>query len=651
MIQFFTEYNSSTGVIFMNRKILALSFMFLAAAFPVDAQAVSEGYDVVIAGGGTGGTAAAIQAAKMGMNVLIVEPTNMLGGQATASGVSTMDDLSGQSSGLYREFMERVEDYYSARGKAVTTCYWDAQNKAFEPKIGSKILADMARGEDAPDILFKSKVIGVGTEEVISVSSENMTSGKRVNSVIIQTPDGKINVTCKILIDATEYGDVIPLAGAEYRAGNSISPAIDSNAMIQDITWVAVMRKYPNGVPSYLKPKTPLPGYDFARLNYQEYVTKDGGTFKGTYPVEQPVNFATHNAYRGLPDSFLPGNFSSESGEWEDCTKTSVNWGNDFPGQVQWGNKYGLPAAYLENPTIRARLERDALIKTLHFVYYVQNELGESWSVDEDEYNELPEAAQDLPDEWQEIARHLPPIPYVRESRRIVGEHTLTSEELYRNSLSYQNGNHNHEFSNAIAIGRYPLDLHHARFDSDMDMGEKEEYMISRNPVGNFQVPMDILIPRSVDGFIAAEKNISASRLTAGSLRLQPLTMMTGQAAGALAALAVLGDVQPREVKAIRVQRALLDAGVDLSLCKYVDVPSESKYYRSVQLSNLYGLFEPMKWPENGEPGLFGVDELLTSGDIARIKEHAKVFLPALNENMTRGEAADIAVRAMEKAK
>ena len=177
----------------MYRKIFAMVFVILALTLPAHAQALSEGYDVVIAGGGTGGTAAAIQAAKMGMNVLIVEPTNMLGGQATASGVSTMDDLSGQTSGLYREFMERVEEYYSARGKAITTCYWDAQNKAFEPKTGSKILADMARGEDAPDILFKSKVIGVGTEEVISVSSENMTSGKKVNSVIIQTPNGKIN--------------------------------------------------------------------------------------------------------------------------------------------------------------------------------------------------------------------------------------------------------------------------------------------------------------------------------------------------------------------------------------------------------------------------------------------------------------------------
>ncbi|MBQ7221247.1 MAG: FAD-dependent oxidoreductase [Synergistaceae bacterium] len=633
----------------MYRKLFAALFTLLALAFSAHAQALRDDYDVVVAGGGTGGTAAAIQASRMGMNVLVVESTGMLGGQATAAGVSTMDDLSGQMSGLYREFMERVEEYYASRGKSITTCYWDAQNKAFEPRIGSRILADMARGEDAPDILYRSRVVGVGTEDVIAVSSGNMSSGKRVNSVIIQTPQGKINIACKVLIDATEYGDVIPMTGAAYRAGNSVTPNISNDAMIQDITWTAIMRKYPDGVPPHLKPRTPLPSYDLAKFNYREYVTRDGATFKGVYPVEQPVNFAAHNAYRGLPDTFLPGNFTSDSGNWDECTKTSVNWGNDYPGQYMWGKKYGLPVAYLEDAELRARVERDALIKTLHFIYYVQNELGESWSVDEDEYNELPEAAKDLPDEWKEIARHMPPIPYVRESRRIVGDRTLTSEELFRNSQSYRDGNHNNEFSNAIAIGRYSLDLHHAREDSDMDMDEKEEYMTSRFPAGNFQVPLDVLIPQNVDGFLAAEKNISVSRLAAGALRLQPITMMTGQAAGALAALSVLGDTQPREVKAIRVQSVLLDAGVDLSLCRYIDVPGEHKYYASVQLANLYGLLEPLSYPGENEAGEFGIDELVTSGDIARLRERAKVAVPSLTENMTRGEAVDLAVKAMEK--
>ncbi len=545
----------------MYKKILLSSLLLLLLSSASSyAQSIRDDYDIIIAGGGTGGISAAIQASRMGVNVLVVEPTSWLGGQATAAGVSTMDDLSGQMSGLYLEFMTRIGEYYTSRGKDIKTCYWDYFEDAFEPSIGHKILSDMARGEDAPDILYRSEVVGVGTESVISVRGDDVFDGLKINSAIIRTPEGMRNITCRIIIDATEYGDILPLAGADYRAGNSITPGINPDAMIQDITWVAVIRKYPNGIPERLKPKTPLPGYDRAKWNYEQFVARDGGTFTGEFPVKLPVNFITHNAYRGIPDSFSTGSYTSKPEDWEKITKTGVNWGNDYPGSDRWRSRYGLPAAYLEDRTLRARIERDALIKTLHFIYYMQNELGESWSVDENEYNELPEAAKDLPEEWKEIARHLPPIPYVRESRRIAGIHTLTSEELFRNSQ----GN---EIPNAIAIGRYNLDLHHASEESDTehDLGEKAEYARTHAPKGNFQVPLDILIPAKVDGLIAAEKNLSMSRLVAGALRLQPITMMTGQAAGVLAALSVQGNIQPREVKVERVQQELRKAGVKLS--------------------------------------------------------------------------------------
>lgn len=544
----------------MHKKLLTL-LLFTLTITTAHAEAIRSDYDIIIAGGGMGGISAAIQASRMEMNVLLVEPTSWLGGQATAAGVSTMDDLSGEKSGLYQEFMGRVEEYYTARGKEIKTCYWDYFEDAFEPSVGHKILSDMARGEDAPDILYRSEVIAVGTENVISVNGDSITEGRRVNSAIIRTPGGLHSITCRVLIDATEYGDILPLAGADYRAGNSITPNINNDAMIQDITWTAVIRKYPGGVPSHLRPASPLPGYDRAKWDYEHYVTRDGGTFTGDFPVKLPVNFITHNAYRGIPDSFSIANYSSKPEDWANITKTGVNWGNDYPGSERWKGKYGLPVSYLEDREQRARIERDALIKTLHFIYYMQNELGESWSVDENEYNELPDAAKDLPAEWQEIARHLPPIPYVRESRRIVGVHTLTSEELFRNSQGQ-------EIPNAIALGQYNLDLHHASEQSDMeqDLGEKAEYARTHSPKGKFQIPLDILIPAKVDGLIAAEKNLSMSRLVAGALRLQPVCMMTGQAAGVLAALSVKGNIQPREVRVADVQRELRKAGVNFSL-------------------------------------------------------------------------------------
>ncbi|MBQ3455109.1 MAG: FAD-dependent oxidoreductase, partial [Synergistaceae bacterium] len=370
--------------------------------------------------------------------------------------------------------------------------------------------------------------------------------------------------------------------------------------------------------------------------------------------------------------------FDATQENWPSISKCSVNWANDFPGQNKLGEKYGLPVSYLEDRNLRARLERDALIKTLHFIYYMQNELGESWSVDENEYGELQEAAKDLPDEWKIIARHLPPVPYVRESRRGVGNHTLISQELFNNSLSYKDGRGNHEFQDAIAIGCYHLDLHHTDIESDMesDIGEKQAYIEQHRPHGNFQVPMKILIPRNVDGLILAEKNLSMSRLVSGALRLQPITMMTGQAAGALAAIAVSRNLQPRNVKAVHVQSALIDAGVKLSLCEYSDVPQSHKYYKAVQLANLYGLLEPEKLPEmvsydvgyditfmldnpevanaiaeGKDKGRFGVDEILSNNDreslIARVKGLTGQEFTLKEGNITKGEAADIAMKAI----
>ena len=325
--------------IFLSALILTLTFS------PSQAQELRDNYDIIIAGAGTGGISAAIQAASMGVDVLVVEPSGMIGGQAIAAGVANMDDLSSQRSGIYADFISRVEEYYSARGKSIGTSYWDPRNLAFEPHIGRMILQEMARGEDAPDILYRSEIVAVGREEVISVNGDNVSGLPRISSVIIRTPDGMRNITCKVLIDATEYGDILPLAGADYMAGNSATPSINPAAMIQDITWTAVIRKYPGGVPGHLRPKSPLPGYDMARVNYANYVAKDGFTFKGQYPVKLPVDFITHNVYRGLPDSFTPGNFDATPENWPNISKCSVNWGNDFPGQQKLGDKYGLPVS------------------------------------------------------------------------------------------------------------------------------------------------------------------------------------------------------------------------------------------------------------------------------------------------------------------
>ena len=96
-----------------------------------DAAPMPLAYDVVVVGAGTGGVAAAIQAARMGMRVALIEETDWVGGQATAGGVSTMDanrQARQWESGIYAEFITRAVAHYAKMGKSVGTCYFSADD-------------------------------------------------------------------------------------------------------------------------------------------------------------------------------------------------------------------------------------------------------------------------------------------------------------------------------------------------------------------------------------------------------------------------------------------------------------------------------------------------------------------------------------------
>ncbi len=109
-------------------------------------------------------------------------------------------------------------------------------------------------------------------------------------------------------------------------------------------------------------------------------------------------------------------------------------------------------------------------------------------------------------------------------------------------------------------MGDYFMDIDHG--------GTGEDFEHDLDPVkppregGPFQVPFEVFVPEKIDGLVLAEKNISQSRIVNGATRLQPSTMLMGQAAGAIAAMAVIDGVQPRQLNPIHVQAVLLEAGL-----------------------------------------------------------------------------------------
>jgi hypothetical protein len=528
-------------------------------------------YDVVIAGAGTGGTSAAIQAARLGANVALLDETDWIGGQMAAAAVGSMDEGtafgSTPPSGIYAEFMHRMAVFYNAHGKTVGTCYYEVSSHCYDPsairQILNEMIADVNSGKDNKthghiDLYLQDRVVRV------------LTTGQLVTGVV--TAQNR-TLHSKILIDATEYGDVIPLTPARYRMSYTIGQ--DKQALCtQFITWTTVIRKYPLGVPPELQTHNPPPNYEHWAAKFRSELRLDGNENK-----KVPVNFAGHNGYRAFPDLANPVNYNAL--QREQITRTGVNWFNDFPVTTE-----------IFDRDKRKHIICQAKLKTLANVYYIQHEMKEPlWSVANDEgfdsaYNKQ-NSCPEIPEEYKALEYNMPPSPYIRESIRIIGEYTLTAGDIKREgnwSKSIRS------FPDAIAVGDYADDLHGCNIQADL---EQDLENISDQPggfkMGPFQVPLRSLIPEKVDGLLAAEKNISQTRLTNGATRLQPITMLTGEAVGTLAGLAVAEHVQPRLVAAEDVQATLVQFGSILIREHVRDLTLGSKAWQAAQFAAVRG--------------------------------------------------------------
>jgi hypothetical protein len=542
--------------------ILASPLGVCGATVAADAQ----GYDIVIAGAGTGGVSAAIQAARMGANVALLEESDWIGGQMSAAAVSTMDEGNNLTppSGLYREFLARMDAHYIALHKSVGTCYWQSGTHCFEPSATRSILNEMIAETNTGRGAKKSGHITLLLQDRVT---RVLTSGGTVTGVVTQK--GK-TLQSKVLIDATEYGDVLPLTPARYRSGHSIGP--NHQDCTQDLTYTMVIKKYPGGVPSGLMMQHTPPEYDKYLPTLRAQWRPDGND----KTRKLPVNFAVHNAYRGLPDSSNPELYVAT--ESKQITRTVLNWFNDFQTNTD-----------IFDRSQRKLILCGAKLKTLANLYYLQHEMGETlWSVANDEgydteLNRKDNSCPNIPAEFKAIENNFPALPYIRESNRLIGEYTLTGGDVRREK---QGGISVIGFHDSIAVGDYADDLHACNAPGDMEI--ELEHLSDRAPgfrSGPFEVPLRSLIPEKVDGLLAAEKNISESRLANGATRLQPITMLTGQAAGTLAALAVEKGVQPRAVPAGQVQIALLKSGSILARKPMPDLPMGTRLWQAAQFA------------------------------------------------------------------
>ena len=182
---------------------------------------VEEGYDLVVAGGGPAGSAAAICAARLGARVLLVEATGCLGGTGTSGLVTAFDPMANGERMLVGGFMrELVEAMYERGALAphVTPDFWRTRFHCWTPfrAEGLKLLLDELVTEAGVEVRFFTRVIDA------DVDAQEGT----VRGVIVNNVEGYRYIRAKTFVDATGDAVLTDLCGAPTREAGRDTPNI-----------------------------------------------------------------------------------------------------------------------------------------------------------------------------------------------------------------------------------------------------------------------------------------------------------------------------------------------------------------------------------------------------------------------------------------
>ena len=137
-------------------------------------------------------------------------------------------------------------------------------------------------------------------------------------------------------------------------------------------------------------------------------------------------------------------------------------------------------------------------------------------------------------------------------------------------------------YTRAVAVGDYPVDHHHYQNPDWQALAH-----LGFGSVPSFSVPLGVVIPVEVEDLLVADKAVSVDWAMNGAVRLQPVLLGMGQAAGALAALAAASGRHPAQVPAAEVQAILLDHGC--YLLPFLDLKPEDPGFRQLQEQGIRG--------------------------------------------------------------
>ena len=522
--------------------------------------------DLVILGGGTGGCAAALAAARNGLTVILTEETDWIGGQFTQQAVPPDEHPWIESFGCtrsYRALRDGVREYYrrhyplaeaARRDAALNPGMGGVSRLCHEPRVSlAVLLACLApyRSAGRVTILLEHKAVAADAD------------GDRVRAVTVRDlRDGRESVlNAPYFIDATELGDLLPITGTEYvtgfesqaDTGEMHAPPEAQPLNQQSFTFCFAMDHLPGEDHTIERPEQ----YDF----WREHVPKLTPPWPGrllAWPYTHPITLEPVTDIRCDPVAEASWNGTGpRPGFW---TFRRIAYKAHFaPGAyrsdiclVNWPHiDYMLGNLCDVSPQEAADHLHAARQLSLSFLHWMQTEAG------------LPGLR--LRPDIVATADGLAKYPYIREARRIRPEFTVLEQHVGTEQRMQLTGLGRDDvaaevFEDSVGVGSYRIDLHPSS-------GGDNYLDISSLP---FQIPLGALIPQRVENLLPGCKNLGVTHITNGCYRLHPVEWNIGEAAALLVAFCLANHQSPRGVRNTEprlrdFQRMLRGQGVELA--------------------------------------------------------------------------------------
>lgn len=574
-------------------------------SFKIGKPAKQLSCDVLVVGGGIGGVAATLQVLKAGMTVCLTEETDWLGGQMTAQGVSALDenylvDISGASFN-YQELRKAIRSHYLNSYKLSqagidqerpiswtgdTTPkgieYFNPGNcwvswLAFEPKVAIQAIETLLN-----PYLSDGRLTVLKRHKAISTSG----SALKIQVVnLVNLDDGLlVKVKPKQVIDATECGDLLPMANVPYVSGaesrkNTNEPHAPENAdadNVQDFVYPFAVEFCPGENHTIEKPAGYEQFRDQGKYSLEGYKMFTGADFSKR--DRKPGENAPFWTYRRLIDykMFANGSFGKDL--------SMINWSsNDLRGK----NIIDKPAV-----TTAERLA-EAKQLSLGFLYWLQTEAPR-----DDGGKGYPE--MQLRKDIMATEDGLSKYPYIREGRRIVAHTTIVEQDIASATNKTARAK---IFNDTVGIGLYPIDIH-----------GHQEVPGAGQFARPFQIPLGSLITKRSSNVIPAAKNIGTTHVSNGAYRLHPVEWGIGEAAGVIAAYCAKNGIRTdktlTQLKHLRqIQKSLVEQKIPIYW--YKDIATDDPNFAAIQFLSAIGAL-----PSADDTLLFDPDKSISRGEV-----------------------------------